>query len=46
MMMTFAACLWTGVFPLLQCGTYSHITRDKWIFMLILSGVTLACFIG
>ena len=45
-MITFAACLWTGLFPLLQCGTYSHITRDKWIFMLILAAVSLCCFFG
>lgn len=43
--MTLSACLWLGLFPLLQCGTYSHITHDKWVFMLILTGVTLLCFL-
>ena len=43
--MTTAACIWLGLFPLLQTGTYAHITRDKWIIMMILTGVTLACFI-
>ncbi len=40
-MMTVAACLWIGLFPLLQFGTYSHITADKWIIMLALSACTL-----
>ena len=44
--MTVAACLWLGLFPLLQCGTYAHITHDKWVFMLILSGATLLCFLA
>ena len=43
--MTISACLWLGLFPLLQCGTYSHITHDKWIFMLILTGITFLCFL-
>lgn len=42
--MTAASCLWLGLFPLLQGGTYARITHDKWIAMLILSGVTLLCF--
>ena len=41
--MTAAACLWLGLFPLLQCFTYTRITLDKWRFMLALCGVTLAC---
>ena len=45
MMMTVSACLWLGLFPLLQTGTYAHITKDKWIFMLILTGVSLVCFL-
>ena len=44
--MTVSACLWLGLFPLLQFGTFSSITRDKWIIMFILSGVTLAGFIA
>ena len=43
--MTLSACLWLGLFPLLQCGTYRHITLDKWVFMLILTGVTFLCFL-
>ena len=43
--MTAAACLWLGLFPLLQRGTYAHITRDKWLFMLLLAGVTGLCFL-
>ena len=43
-MMTAAACLWLGLFPLLQGGTYSRITLDKWIIMVVLTGVTLICF--
>lgn len=43
--MTAAACIWLGLFPLLQAGTYAHITHDKWIIMLILTGVTLLCFL-
>ena len=37
--MTVAACLWLGLFPLLQGGTYAHITYDKWVIMLILVGL-------
>ena len=36
--MTVSACLWLGLFPLLQFGTFSSLTRD--------SGVTLAGFIA
>lgn len=41
MMMTVSACLWLGAFPLLQFGTYTRITADKWTIMLILAGFTL-----
>ena len=44
--MTVSACLWLGLFPLLQFGTFSSLTRDKWIIMFILGGVTLAGFIA
>ena len=44
--MTAAFCLWLGLFPLLHGGSYSHLTHDKWIAMLILSGVTLLCFLA
>ena len=37
--MTVSACLWLGLFPLLQFGSYSTITYNKWTFMLV-----LACF--
>ncbi len=43
--MTVSACAWLGLFPLLQCGTYHTITRDKWIIMFLLAGITLACFV-
>ena len=42
--MTVSACIWLSLFPLLQGGTYARITYDKWIIMLILTGVTLLCF--
>ena len=40
--MTVAACLWLGLFPLLQGFTYAQITLDKWRIMLVLCGVTFA----
>lgn len=43
--MTVSACLWLGLFPLLQGGTYSRLTHDKWVIMLILTGVTVLCFL-
>ena len=43
--MTFSACLWLGLFPLLQGGTYAHLTHDKWIIMLILTGITILSFV-
>ena len=43
--MTLSACLWLGLFPLLQGSTYSRLTHDKWIAMLILSAVTVCCFL-
>jgi len=43
--MTVSACIWLGLFPLLQGGTYARITHDKWVIMLILTGVTLLCFL-
>ena len=42
--MTLSACLWLGLFPLLG-GSYAHITYNKWIIMLILTGITLPCFL-
>ena len=44
-MMTIAACLWMGLFPLLQGGTYARITLDKWICMCVLCAATLCLFI-
>ena len=44
--MTVAACLWLGLFPLLQGGTYASITRDKWIIALILTALTLLCMLA
>ena len=43
--MTVAGCLWLGLFPLLQFFTYQTITHDKWVCMLILSGITVVCFV-
>ena len=43
--MTLAACLWLGLFPLLQGGSYTRITRDKWIAMLVLTALTFLCFL-
>ena len=43
--MTVAACLWLGLFPLLQGGTYARITYDKRTFMLILTAVTFLLFL-
>ena len=43
--MTLAACLWLGLFPLLQGGSYARITRDKWIAMLVLTALTFLCFL-
>ncbi len=42
--MTISACLWLGLFPLLQGGTYAHITYDKWFIMLVLTAFTFLCF--
>ena len=43
--MTGSACLWLGLFPLMHFGSYRSITQDKWICMLILTGITLVCFL-
>ena len=43
--MTASACVWLCLFPLLQGGTYAHITRDKWMIALVLTGVTFLCFL-
>jgi len=44
--MTVSACLWLGLFPLLPFSSFHTITRDKWICMLLLAGVTLICFLA
>lgn len=44
--MTVSACLWLGLFPLVQFGTYQSLTRDKWLCMLVLTGLTLVCFLA
>lgn len=44
--MTLSACLWLGLFPLLQFGSYRSITGDKWLCMLVLTGITLICFLA
>lgn len=38
---TVLGCLWLGLFPLCQDMTYGHITRTKWICMLVLCGATV-----
>lgn len=43
--MTLAACLWLGLYPLLQGGSYVRITHDKWMAMLVLAALTLLCFL-
>ena len=43
--MTLSACLWLGLFPLLQGGTYYHITLDKLRIMQYLSAITLLCLL-
>ncbi len=43
---TVLGCLWLGLFPLWQDMTYGHISRTKWIGLLILCGVTvLSCLV-
>ncbi len=37
---TALAALWLAVFPLWQGGSYSSITRDKWLAALVLTGVS------
>ena len=44
--MTISACLWLGLFPLLQGGTYASITYDKWVIMLVLTAFTFLCFLA
>ena len=44
--MTVSVCLWLGLFPLLQFGSYRTITGDKWLCMLLLTGITMACFLA
>ena len=38
---TALAALWLAFFPLWHGGSYSHITRDKWEMMLLLTAVTV-----
>ncbi len=44
--MTVSACLWLGLFPLLQGGTYARLTYDKWFIMLVLTAFTFLCFLA
>ena len=39
---TVLAALWLAAFPLWQGGSYSRITRDKWLGALALTGVSVA----
>ena len=43
--MTLTACLWLGLFPLLQKGTYATLTHDKWVIALFLTALTFLCFV-
>ena len=43
--MSLMAALWLGLFPLLLFGNYSTLTRNKWILMVILTALTLICFL-
>lgn len=40
-LMTALGVMWLGLFPLLQGGSYSDITHDKWVAVLILTGLTV-----
>jgi len=40
---TVLGMVWLALFPLWQDGSYSRITRSKWIGMLVLTGVTVVC---
>ena len=35
------ALLWLGVFPLWQRGSYTHITGDKWLGMLVITALSV-----
>lgn len=39
---TVLGMVWLALFPLWQDGSYSRITRSKWLGMLLLTGVTVA----
>ena len=41
-LMTLLGAAWLGLFPLWQDGSYSRITRAKWLGMLVMFGVTAA----
>lgn len=41
--MTAMGILWLTLFPFWQDGSYSRITRAKWIGMLVLTGLTVLC---
>lgn len=43
---TVSACVWLGLFPLLQGGTYSRLTVHKFYIMLVLSAFTLLIFLA
>lgn len=36
---TLMACLWLGLFPLWQDGSFTRITRAKWLGMLLMTGM-------
>ena len=43
---TLAAGLWLGLYPQLHLGTYSTLTRDKWIIMFCLFFFTIVCILN
>ena len=43
---TVIGCLWLGLFPLWNGGTYRHITLDKWLGMNWLTGASAVIAVG
>ncbi len=44
--MTVSACVWLGLFPLLQGSTYSRLTVHKFMIMLVLCAFTFLIFLA
>ena len=43
---TLLGAMWLGVFPLWHDGSYTRITRAKWLCMLVFTGITAAVVLG